>query len=157
MSPARTIRLGLAIVVCLGALVLTLVWKTVPAVLEPCSWEDSGGIEEPYSLGTCLRGPSTAELALKLAVALLSITAVAVIVARVTLRRKVVAGAAAAALSALVGLTTLQAISGQVFEVSYVPPVEAIATVGIAFFLYGGLVGWGTQRWWPNRSLERTR
>lgn len=156
MSTASVIRLGLAILACVGVLVLTILWNEVPAVIEPCS----GGIPDDPSqqlwLGSCLRGPTPVEVALKLAISLLSIAGAAALVAKATPKRKILAGATAAALSALVGLTTLQAVSVQVFDVGYLPPVEEVAIVGVAFFLFGALVGWVLQRWWPNKLLERT-
>jgi hypothetical protein len=150
MSVAYRLRLALAIAACVIVLVLTLMWRSVPAVLEPCPYDS----EHPFLLGTCLRGPSTVELILKLTIALLAIATIAVLAARAAPKRKPIAGAIAAALSALVGLTTLQAISRQVFAVGYVPPVEAIGVVGGAFFLFGALVVWVIQKWRPNKRFE---
>jgi hypothetical protein len=89
---------------------------------------------------------------LKLTISLMAIATIAALAAQATATRKRVAGATAAALTALVGLTTLQAISRQVFVVGYAPPVEAIAVVGGAFFLFGAFVVWATQKW-PRHTI----
>jgi hypothetical protein len=157
MSSAKTIRVGLAIAACVGVLVLALLWRTVPAVIEPCSWGDAGGSEQPYRLGTCLRGSSITEIMLKFTIALFAVAAAAVIAARAASNYKLTVGASVAALCALVGFVTIQAISRQVFAVAYLSPLDEMAIVGCTFFLFGALVVWATQKWWPNKSLERTR
>ena len=149
MSVAHRLRLALAIAACVLVLVLTLMWKAVPAVLGPCPYEP----EHPYSLGTCIRGPSTVESILKLTISLLAVAAVAALAARAAPKRKLIAGATAAAFGALVGLITLQQISRQVFAVGFVPPAEAIVVVGGAFFLFGALVVWVIEKWWPNNRV----
>jgi len=94
---------------------------------------------------------------LKLVFSLLAIAGAAVFTAKRASRLKVIAGATAASLCALVGLQARHAVDAQVFDVGYVPSLLAVAIVGGLFFLFGALVAWGTERWWPNKSLERTR
>ena len=146
MGTAHGLRLSLAIAAWVLVLVLTLMWRAAPVVFESCPYEP----DHPYSLGTCIRQPSTVERILKVTISLFAVASIAVLAARAARKRKIIAGATAAALTALVGLVTFQAILTQVFTVGFVPPVEAIVAVGGVFFLFGALVVWVTQTSWPN-------
>jgi hypothetical protein len=157
MSAASSTRLGLAIAACVGVLVLAILWDEVPAVIEPCSSENLGGSEQPYSMGTCLRRPSAVVIILKLTISFFAVAAVAVLAAMMASKRTLIAGGTAAALSGLIGLTTVQALSAQVFDIGYLPTLDAAVIVSLVFFLFGAFVVWGWRKWWPNNSLERTR
>jgi hypothetical protein len=157
MNVARGTRLGLAIAGCVGVLVLTILWNEVPATIGPCSGGAFDDPKNPYGLGTCLRGPPMPVVLLKLAIAFIAIAGVAALAANASRKRRRIAGGGAAALSALAGLVTVQAVSAQVFDVGYFPSADAVAIVGTTFFLFGAAVVWGLDTRWPNKSLERTR
>lgn len=147
MSAARGIRFALAITGCVGVLVLAILWNEVPATIGPCSGGAFDDPENPYGLGTCLQGPSMPVMLLKLVVAFLAIAGAAVLAANAAQERRRTAGGGAAAISALAGLVTVQLVSRQVFDVGYLPSIEAFTIVRTTFFLFGAGVVWGFDRW----------
>jgi hypothetical protein len=140
---------------CIIVLVAAIMLFEVPAILEACFGTPEGYPDNPYSMGTCLRTPPLPVAVLKLVIALLAISGASVIAARGVSQFKVVAGATAATISSFFGLVARNVVDGQIFKIAYMPSPSKIAMVGCAFFLFGALVAWATERWWPNRSIER--
>jgi hypothetical protein len=151
MRSANFLRLALGIVVGAGVLVLVNLWGEIPAGIGPCPDDPPGEISH------CVLGPSPLIVVLKLLVSFLAAVGAAVLAAKTSPKLRIVAGATAATVIAMVWLAARQTIEAQVFDLEYRSRLEAVAIVGGLSFLLGALVAWGTQRWWPNKSLERTR
>jgi len=140
---------------CIIVLVSAIVVFEVPAVLEECFGTPEGYPDNPYSMGTCIRKPPLPVAVLKLVIALLAISGASVIATRGVSRFKVVAGATTASTSSFFGLVARNVVDAQIFEIAYLPSLSKSAIVGCAFFLFGALVAWATERWWPNHRIER--
>jgi hypothetical protein len=153
MTLTSSIRLVLGLAACGVVLILAALWGEVPARYGPCP-EDPA---EPYSIAHCVLGPSRLVAVLKLAISLLAIAGSAVLAAMTVQKSRVIIGAAAASLCSLVGLSARHVVFAQTFDVGFAPSLSAVAIVACVFFLFGALVVWGMARWWPNKSLERTR
>jgi hypothetical protein len=152
MRTAINWRLLFGITACIVVLVFAIMWFEVPAVLEECYGP------EPYSMGTCIRRPPLPVAVLKLVVELLAIAGAAVIAARGVSRFKVVAGAMAASTISLFGLAARNMVDAQIFvDVAYIRSPSTLAIVGCSFFLFGSLVAWATEHWWPLRNTRNAR
>ena len=155
MRTAINWRPLIGVMACIIVLVFAITLFEVPAVLEECFGTPEGYPENPYSMGTCLRKPTLPVTVLKLVIALLAISGASVIAARGVSRFKVIAGATAASISSFFGLVARNVVDAQIFEITYLPSPSKLAIVGCSFFLFGALAAWATERWWPNRSIER--
>jgi hypothetical protein len=153
MTLAGSIRLGLGLLACVGVLILAIVWGHVPARYGPCP-EDPAN---PYIISHCVLGPPLLVVILKLAISLMAIAGAAVLATRAAPKLKVTIGAFAASFCSLFGLFAVNAVVAQTFTVGFAASLEAVVTVACLFFLFGASVAWVTARWWPNKSLERTR
>ena len=118
MRTAINWRPLMGVMACIIVLVLAIMLFEVPAVLEECFGTPEGYLENPYSMGTCLRKPPLPVAILKLMIELLAIYGASVIAARGVSRFKVVAGATAASISSFFGLAARNVVDAQVFEIA---------------------------------------
>ena len=142
---ARAIAKVLAAAFAAGfVLALTTIWREYPGWGPGCE-------------GDCFVVLPPAEYAVKLAVGLLSLMSVAAVAVKAFPIRKVLAASLACALSGAAGLFLLSAAIARIFGQYKFPDLLALVAVSTITGVVGALAAWGLGRWWPNKSLERTR
>jgi len=144
MNVALVAKVAGAVVTAAVVLVLATLWHDAPWSGEGCA-------------GDCWVEVSKVDYALKLAVALLSLVLVAAATSRAVARRKVLAAAMACAVSGAAAVFILSCLVAYTFGTFRGPDPIALITVSIVTGIVGALAAWCVVRWWPNKSLERTR
>jgi hypothetical protein len=158
-----TIRIAVAISACAALLVLTVWW---PEYLESAS--DRARVHEAAMAAVCApetlcvvdyaRVPSTAEVIVRISIALIALADVAAVASTGVRMRKVLVGAIASASSALLACVFLQAVVAAKFDQVFVPGLNAVVVASCAIAsLIGGATSWGIMKWWHNKSPERAR
>jgi hypothetical protein len=125
-------------------LALTTIWREYPGWGPSCE-------------GDCFIVLPAAGYAVKLAVGFLSLTSVAAVAVKAVPIRKVLAASLACALSGAVGLFLLSGAIARIFGQYKFPDLLALVAISTITGAVGALAAWGLGRWWPNKSLERTR
>jgi hypothetical protein len=153
VSVVGTFRVVLAILGCIGLLVAIVAGGEPWLGIEPCPQEPS----EPLVIAHCYATPPILYLVSMVAVPLLGLAAIVALAATAIPRYKFAAAAAASALSTFLGLTAFQPAVAHALGVPWMIPESAAIIVGPASFVFGVLTSWVSLKWWPNKSLERTR
>jgi hypothetical protein len=155
------ITIGIAIALGAAIVVPTILWNDYPGSGPKPTLEYEGepalGVERPLAIVHYYREPPPYEIAVKIVTSLLVLMAVAAIAAAQTQRRKIAVGAMAAALVAFAVTFALRAIAAPTLQISYFPSLSTLAVNAAIGALLGALAAWAYGRWWPNKSLERTR
>ena len=144
MKGALIAKVAGAVVTAAVVLVLATLWHDSPWSGEGCT-------------GDCWVEVSKLDYVVKLAVALLSLVLTAAVTSRVVARHKVLAAAMACAASGAIAVFILSCLVAYTFGNYRGPDPIALITVSIVTGIVGALAAWCVVRWWPNKSLERTR
>jgi hypothetical protein len=161
MSGSAFLRAFLAVVVCSALLLLA---AFADAFVRPDyqahhveTLRSPSGEIEGVSIYDIQPDRSTIEVILTIAIPLLSLAGAAIHVASPVERRKVVVGGGASACVALIALTVIHSFMWRRRDAGYFPGLINIVGWSIVSFAIGAGACGATARWWPNKSLERTR
>jgi hypothetical protein len=153
VSVVGKFRVILAIVGCVGLFVAAVPGREPWVGIEPCPDDPS----QPLVIAHCFATPPILYLVSMVSVPLLGLAALVALAATAITSYKIAAATAAAALSAFLGLTVFQTAVAQALGIGWMLPESAAISVGPTSFAFGVLVSWVSLKWWPNKSLERTR
>jgi hypothetical protein len=127
-------------------------------------WQTHEYVERTTASGDTVVGiadthriPSTIEAVLRILIPLFALAGLAAYTARLAPEQKVLNGAGASAMSALLTLSVLQFIMARKVGVSYIPRDTTVALWTAVSLSIGAAASWVFAVWWPNKSLERTR
>ena len=162
MRLRKACQLGVAVVLCAAVLAITVLWNDLPGSSPDCPGYElppisSADVVGPYVLVDCFREVSLSERVVKLLVALIALSALAVYVSTVIPSPKVWPSAVVCALSAVIAVFPVAFAYPNEFGWWPTPDPIALLTIGVVSALLGALASWAAVKWWPNKSLERTR
>jgi len=150
---ASTSRIVLAIIGSVGLFIATVLGREPWIAIEPCPPDPN----QPLAIAHCYASPPILYLVSMVGVPVLGLAAIVALAATALPSHKFVAAAAASVLSTLLGLTAFQPVIAVALGVPWMRAESAAIIVGPASFFFGLLMSLVSQRWWPNKSLERTR
>jgi hypothetical protein len=145
------LRVLLVVVLCSAAFVLSALYEDIFLPEWQTHVVVGSGIADTY------RVPSTTEVVLRIATALIALITSAAYVARVVADHKILKGAAASVACALVVVLVLQIVIARKLGVGYVPKAFNVTSWVAVSALIGAGASWASAALWPNPSLERTR
>ena len=146
--------MSLAIAACAWLLVVALHLQAhtgAEKVPNPDYGKSSDTVSLPYLMAHYYRPPTATEMGLSVALMVVALAGVSVLASRISPRHRIVSGVVAAAVSAALGLVLLTMLARQL------PPLQTIGLGIVGSVVVGAAAAWLSGRWWPNKSLERTR
>jgi hypothetical protein len=153
--PTRSVlHMSLAIALCALLLIAAMALpgeSGAELVPNPDHGKSEAEVTLPNLLVHYYRPPSATEVALSAILAAVSLIGVSVFVARLVANRRILAGVGAAIMSTTLALLILAA------ALQRFPKPHTIYIGTIGSILLGAAGAWMGGRWWPNKSLERTR
>ena len=160
MIAAVHLRVVLALVACSALLLTTALYED----LFLPKWQTHELVESTTASGDVVVGiadtyriPPKIEVVLRIAIPFFALVGVAAYVARLVARRKVLSGAGASAICALLTLMVLRFVMARRLEISYFPRATTVALWAAVSLSIGATASWLFAVWWPNKSFERTR
>jgi hypothetical protein len=145
-------QITLAIVACGAVLSWAALWREYPGtVVDQCVGHNGPGISH------CGYLAPLNERIIRISVAVSAVCALAMFSAWRLPRAKVVLSAAACTVSAWIALGSLFLAIYDAFGEVRLPSLAGLLLAGMPTATLGAVVAWAFLRWWPNKSLERTR
>jgi hypothetical protein len=120
-------------------------------VPNPSYGGPENAVATPNLLVHYYRPPTTGELSLSIALSVATLSGVSILVARYAATRRLLTGTSAAVASAVLALVVATVTAQKLPR----PQTIFIGTIGS--LAVGMAAAWIASRWWPNKSLERTR
>ena len=161
MSVREIFKLAIAMLVCAAALSVIVLWNEMPGSVVDCpSGEPPANSDDavgPYTIHHCFRVVPAIERVIKVVTAMIAFSGLAYVSVSAARRAKVLVGAGACAASAVSAWLVLSYVHGRVLGTWLVPALLPFVTVCAIAGAFGTLASWAFARWWPNKSLERTR
>ena len=160
MASRAFIRVGTAVAVAAVLLSLSALWDVF--VTPSPSIECFESSPEPGAVPACgiahyYHDPSVAEIAIRISVAILALIGVAAVSTRSVANSSILVGTAAAIATGLLALAVLVALTVGSGHIDLKWTSLAAASVCGVCLVLGLTTSHITSKWWPNKSLERTR
>ena len=162
MHARDIVKLVAATLACAAILSIAVLWNEMPGSVVHCSDDEptelsSDGSVKPYGIAHCFRIVPMAERIAKVAVSFFAFVALAYVVNKATPRSQIWTSAGLAMASAVIVLAVLGYLHGRVFERWLFPNLVALLVICAVTGSIGAGASWALSKWWPNKSLERTR
>jgi hypothetical protein len=154
MRARSKLLVPLAIAACAGLLIMALQLQArtwVEEVPNPEYGKSANAVTLPYSMVHYYRVPTAAETAISIALMVVALAGVSLLAARLSSQHKIVSGTVAAVISATLTLSVLAVMAQRM------PQAQTICIGILGAAVVGIAAAWLSARWWPNKSLERTR
>jgi hypothetical protein len=155
MTASAAFKIVGSVVICSLALISAVLWRDWPSDVASCLPVVPSHDDQPVLLQDCVHSMSGLVMAVKWALGLSALIALAIVVSRLVASRPRLMAAIACAASAFIAIIGLSIVSSTARDEVLLPSSMAVLIVCGASGLLGALVSVGTVLWWPNPSLER--